>query len=161
MDYKAIYQSKLGTLEGALELIKSGDTIATPIYGNEPTQFLKRLHTIALRVENVTLWTMLMMGEYPVMTDNSLKGSIDIFTFFYNNDCRKGHDTGRFQLAPLNLHAVGRTVVTTRRPSVFVAAVSSMDGLPLFRRPGHPRMPGSRRHRGFRDQQICSPRLWR
>lgn len=69
MDYAKLYQSKLGTLEGALDLIQSGDTIATPIYGSEPTQFLKKLHTIGSRVENVSLWTMLMMGEYPVMQD--------------------------------------------------------------------------------------------
>ena len=37
MNYHQIYQDKKGTLEGALALIQSGDTIATPIYGNEPT----------------------------------------------------------------------------------------------------------------------------
>ena len=65
MNYSEQYQSRLGTLEGALSMIQSGDTIATPIYGNEPTQFLKQLHTIAPRVEHVSLWTMLMMGDYP------------------------------------------------------------------------------------------------
>lgn len=127
MNYHQIYREKRGTLEGALALIQSGDTIATPIYGNEPTQFLKQLHTIAPRVKDVSLWTMLMMGNYPVMTDDSLKGHIDIITFFYNNNCRDGHASGRYTMAPLNLHSVGRTVVATRRPTVFVAAVSPMD----------------------------------
>ncbi len=127
MNYTDFYQSKLGTLDGALAMIQSGDTIATPIYGNEPTQFLKRLHTISNRVENVSLWTMLLMGNYPVMTDDSLKGHIDIITFFYNNNCRDGHSTGRYQMVPLNLHSVGPTIIETRRPTVFVAAVSPMD----------------------------------
>ncbi|MCI8537224.1 MAG: 4-hydroxybutyrate--acetyl-CoA CoA transferase [Oscillospiraceae bacterium] len=127
MNYQELYRSKLGSLEGALELIRSGDTIATPIYGNEPAQFLKQLHTIAPRVEGVALWTMLMMGDYPVMLDNSLKGQIDIYTFFYNKDCRAGHQTGRFHMVPLNLHAVGETVIQTRRPNIYVAAVSPMD----------------------------------
>ena len=127
MNYKEQYAAKLGDLQGALDLIRSGDTIATPIYGNEPSQFLKQLHTIAPRVQNVTLWTMLMMGDYPVMYDNSLKGHIDIYTFFYNKDCRKGHDTGRFHMTPLDLHNVGRVVVGTKRPNIFVAAVSPMD----------------------------------
>lgn len=127
MNYHDFYRSKLGTLEGALALIQSGDTIATPIYGNEPTQFLKRLHTIAPRVENVSLWTMLMMGDYPVMTDDALKGRVDVITFFYNNNCRSGHACGRYAMTPLNLHSVGATVVATRRPTVFVAAVSPMD----------------------------------
>lgn len=127
MDYAAIYQSKLGTLDGALATIRSGDTIATPIYGNEPTHFLKNLHTIAPNVEDVALWTMLLMGDYPVMLDNELKGHIDIYTFFYNKDCRAGHESGRFNMAPLNLHSVGNVVIGTRRPTVFVAAVSPMD----------------------------------
>ena len=127
MNYKEQYAAKLGDLQGALDLIRSGDTIATPIYGNEPTQFLKQLHTIAPRVQDVTLWTMLMMGDYPVMYDHSLKGHIDIYTFFYNKDCRNRHDTGRFHMTPLDLHNVGRVVVGTKRPTVFVAAVSPMD----------------------------------
>ena len=81
---------QFGTLEGALARIQSHDTIATPIYGNEPSAFLQQLHTIAPRVQGVVLWTMLTMGEYPVMTDNTLQGHIDIYTFFYNNNCRHG-----------------------------------------------------------------------
>lgn len=127
MNWGECYRSKLGTLEGALELIHSGDTIATSIYGNEPTQFYKNLHTIAHRVEGVALWSMLTMGDYQVMRDPELKGKIDLCTFFYNKDCREGHHTGRYELIPLNLHSVGETVVATRRPNVFVAAVSPMD----------------------------------
>ena len=127
MDYKELYRSKLGTLEGALSMIHSGDTIATPIYGNEPTQFIKQLHTIAPRVEDVALWTMLLMGEYPVMQDTSLKGRIDIYTFFYNKECRAGHAAGRYHMVPLDLHSAGQVVRGTRRPTVFVGAVSPMD----------------------------------
>jgi acyl-CoA hydrolase len=121
------YQARLGSLDGALALVRSGDTIATPIYGNEPTQFLKRLHTIAPRVRGVYLWTMLMMGDYPVMMDDTLKGRIDIITFFYNNNCRDGHATGRYTMVPMNLHDMGRSMVASRRPTVFVAAVSPVD----------------------------------
>lgn len=116
-----------GTLEGALSLVRSGDTIATSIYGNEPTGFLKNLHAIAPNVQNVTLWTMLTMGRYPVMYDLSLKGHIDILTFFYNQDCRKGHQSGRYSLVPMNLHSVGMSIVASKRPTIFVAAVSPAD----------------------------------
>ena len=127
MDAQQFYRSRLGTVEGALGLIRSGDTIATSIYGNEPTHFLRNLHTIADHVDSVTLWTMFMMGKYSVMYDESLKGKIDIISFFYNADCRAGHHTGRFSMVPLNLHSVGATIVATKRPTVFVAGVSPMD----------------------------------
>ena len=127
MNHNDVYQSKLGTPEGALDLVRSGDTIACSIYGNEPSYFVSHLHTIADRVEGVTLWTMLMMGDYPVMNDDSLKGKIDIYTWFYNEDCRRGHMSSRYHMVPLNLHSGGETMVRTRRPTIFVAAVSPMD----------------------------------
>lgn len=121
------YAARLGTLEGALELIRSGDTIATSMYGDEPTGFLSHLHTVAARLEGVTLWTMLMMGEYPVMTDTSLKGRIDVLSFFYNPDCRAGHASGRYSMVPMNLHIIGKSLVASRRPTVFATAVSPPD----------------------------------
>lgn len=127
MNYQELYQSKLGTLEGALKLIRSGDVIGTPIYANEPSHFLRNLHTIALQVENVSLWTMLLMGNYPIMTDNSLAGHIDIYTYFYNNNCRDGHATRRFQYVPTDLHRVDHVIAAAKKVTVFVAAVSPMD----------------------------------
>ena len=116
-----------GTVEGALDLIRSNDVISTSIYGCEPTAFLRELHTIAPRVENVVLWSLNIIGPYKVMTDNSLKGRIDIYSFFYNGYCRAGQASGRFHMVPLNLHSVGPCIVATKRPTVFVAAVSLPD----------------------------------
>lgn len=117
-----------GTAEGALDLIRSGDVIASTIYGCEPAAFLSRLHTIAPRVENVRLWSLNIMGPYPVMLDNSLKGRIDIYSIFYNASCRAGSASGRFHYLPLDLHRVGRGIVDALRPTVFVAAVAPPDG---------------------------------
>lgn len=127
MTKQELYQSKLGSLEGALFMVQSGDTIAASIYGCEPRDFIRNLHTIADRVTGVTLWTMLMMGDYPVMSDESLKGKIDIITFFYNADCRRGHEKGRYEMVPLNLHSVGEVTVAAKKPNIFVATVSPMD----------------------------------
>ena len=121
------YQKRLGTLEGALRLVKSGDTIAVSTYGNEPAGFLANLHRIGDRVENVHLWTMLVMGNYPVMNDAALAGKIDIVTFFYNEYCRRGHHTGRFEMFPMNLHSMGEGTVEAMKPDLFVASVSPMD----------------------------------
>jgi len=127
MDYQKVYQAKLGTLEDALKRIQPGDVIATGMYGNEPREFYRNVHRIAPRVRNVTLWTMLTMGRYPVMTDPALRGTIDILTFFYNEDCRNGRSSRRIGFVPMNLHSVGRDLTQARRPNVFVASVSPMD----------------------------------
>ena len=127
MNYHELYQSKLGSLEGALNSICSGDVIGTSIYGNEPTHFLRNLHTIAPHVENVTLWTMLMMGDYRVMSDPEMAGHIDVYTYFYNKDCRAGHSSKRFCYVPTDLHMVNRAIDVAKPANVFVTAVSPMD----------------------------------
>ena len=119
--------SRGGTVEGALDLIRSGDVIATTIYACEPSAFLSRLHTVADRAENIRLWSVNIVGNYPVMTDNSLKGRIDIYAFFYNAHCRAGQGSGRFQLVPMNLHSAGAGIVAALRPTVYVASVSLPD----------------------------------
>ncbi len=127
MDHQTYYKEKCGTPEGALSLVHSGDVIACATYGDEPAWFLSHLHLAAPRVENVVLWTMLMMGDYPVMYDASLKGKIDIYTWFYNKECRATHASGRCHMVPMDLSAGGKTMVETKRPTVFAAAVSPMD----------------------------------
>ena len=121
------YMKRLGNVDGALSLIKSGDMIAASLYGNEPKVFLMNLHRIGHRVENVHLWTMLMTDDYPVMKDASLTGKIDVRTSFYNVFSRNDHHTGRFNYYPMNLQAMGEGTLETSRPTVFVAAVSPMD----------------------------------
>ena len=107
--------------------MQSGDTIAVSTYGNEPAGFLANLHRIGERVRNVHLWTMLVMGNYPVMNDASLAGKIDIVTFFYNEYCRRGHQTGRFEMFPMNLHSMGAGTIEARKPNIFAASVSPVD----------------------------------
>ena len=46
---KALYESKFISLDEALGMIHSGDTIAQAAYGNEPLAMLRNLHTIADR----------------------------------------------------------------------------------------------------------------
>lgn len=103
MDYQQQYQKKKGPWEGALSLVRSNDTILAAMYGCEPVHFLQNLHTIADRVDHVTLWSMMVMGHYPVKYDTSLKGKIDIISYFYNDACRKGHD-GAFAYGDRSLY---------------------------------------------------------
>ena len=81
MNYQEMYNSKLGTVDGALSKIKSGDSIAVPFYCNEPRLFLKSLHLIAPHVKNVTLWCARTMDDYEVMKDNSFFVSLSFNSF--------------------------------------------------------------------------------
>ena len=70
------------TLDEALDKIKSRDTIATGHYGNEPRGVLCNVHTIADRVEDVTIRINNPSEAYPFITDESLKDRINILSCF-------------------------------------------------------------------------------
>ncbi len=100
MTKQEIYQSKLIMIEEALSKIKSGDVISLANYGNEPAALLSQLHTIADRVENVTVWMQLPTQDYPFFSDNSLKGRIDMRSVFYGGGLREAHKVQRVTLVP-------------------------------------------------------------
>ena len=73
-DYKKMYVEKKRTLQECLDLIQSGDHICFGKDCNEPLLFCQQLHTVAPRVEGVTV----------------LKGRSSDFGFLQNEDI-KGH----------------------------------------------------------------------
>ena len=127
MTKRELYESKFISIPQALEKIQSGDTIAVGHYGNEPRNLLRQLHTIRDRVEDVTVWINNPSEEYPFVMDNSLKGKIDLLTAFYGGPLRKIHDSGRVSFAPHNMHMLSRTIIETKKPTVFMAAVTPLD----------------------------------
>lgn len=122
-----LYRSKFITVDDALGMLKSGDTIAVGAYGNEPRSLLRKLHTVGDRVEDVMVWIANCAEVYPFFTMDELKGKIDILTFFYGNAQRLAHPSGRVSLSPNNLHWVSQCFMETRRPNVFWATVTPMD----------------------------------
>jgi len=127
MTKQELYRSKLITVEEALSKIKSGDVIATGSYCHEATMLLRQLHTIADRVENVTVWSQIPNEDYPFFMDNSLKGRIDMISMFYGGGLRDAHKVRRVSLVPANLSAAAGALVRAKRPTVFLAAVTPMD----------------------------------
>ena len=89
---KALYKSKFITLDEALGMIHSGDTIAQAAYGCEPLAMLRSLHTIADRgVEDVCVWMGAPQEEYPFIADpnHNLDGVISINSIFLGPALRK------------------------------------------------------------------------
>ena len=129
---KALYQSKFISLEEALTMIHSGDTIAQAAYGNEPLAMLRSLHTIADRgVEDVCVWMGSPQEEYPFIADpnHNLDGVISVNSIFYGPALRKQVAAGstRINFCPTNLHSMSQVMMETRKPNIFWAAVTPMD----------------------------------
>ncbi len=123
-----IYDSKFISMDDALAKIKTGDVIAVAAYGNEPVEFLRRLHEIRDRgVRDVTLWIANPQEEYPFLTLDGMEDVVSILSIFYGPGLRKLHSTGRVSFVPNNLHSCSDAILETKRPNVFVGAVTPMD----------------------------------
>ena len=128
MDLQKAYHDKFISMDEALANIKSGDVIAVAAYGNEPVRFLRRLHEIADRgVRDVTLWLANPQEEYPFLKMEGMEDVISILSIFYGKSLRDIHATGRVSFVPNNLHACVDAMLRTKKPNVFVGAVTPMD----------------------------------
>lgn len=123
-----IYDSKFISMDEVLGKIKTGDVIAVAAYGNEPVEFLRRLHEIKDRgVRDVTVWIANPQEDYPFLTMEGMEDVISLLSIFYGPGLRKLHSTGRVSFVPNNLHSCSQVMIETKKPNVFVGAVTPMD----------------------------------
>lgn len=125
---EALYRSKMITIDQALDLIQTGDTITLGFYGSEPRNLLRELHHIRERgTHDVSIWCTNPAEEYEFLMDESLAGIIDILTVFYGPVLRKIHHTGRVHYTPHHIHKAADCLCEAKRPNVFLASVSEPD----------------------------------
>ena len=128
MDLQKQYQDKFISMDDALSRIRSGDVIAVAAYGNEPVMFLRRLHELRDRgVRDVTIWLANPQEEYPFLRMEGMEDVISILSIFYGKSLRDIHPTGRVSFVPNNLHGCVDAMLRTKKPNVFVGAVTPMD----------------------------------
>lgn len=125
-DYKKIYNEKKGTLQGALDLIRSGDVIWCSNNYNEPQTLFEHLHEIADRVENVLVYKS-RIGSYPFMLTPGMNGHINCANYFYGPAYREAHKLLNVTFIPVDLPNYYRMVNSHRPCNIFTAQVSPMD----------------------------------
>ena len=124
-DYKKIYESKKGSVQAALDLIKSGDVIWCSNNYNEPTTLFEQLHTIADRVENVIVYKS-RIGSYPFLVTPGMDGKINSANYFYGPSYREAHKLRNAMFIPVDLPNYYRSVNMHRPCNIFTAQVSPM-----------------------------------
>ena len=130
MSHQEVYNSKLGTLQDALNMIEGGDCICFSTHANEPKTFFENLHTIAGRTDKpIEMWGTVHRYKYEVITstDPDICAKFHMNSFFCDGWMRESHSRGMNTFFPVNLHNYGTELRNTIRPNVFVAQVSSMD----------------------------------
>lgn len=127
MNVKEIYRSKVITVEEALGYVKSGDHLISALAAAEPKEFLTALHTIADRVNDVTVSTCLPMANYDYFTNHEFKDSFLMEGWFYSPGIRKAHKEGRASFIPNHLHFAGTKRMQYRKCNIFIGTAAPMD----------------------------------
>ena len=114
------YKNKIVTVEEALKLVKSNDQIVTGLGSSEGKAFLKQLHTIADRVENVTVNNCLPMDTYEFFQNPAYVKSFGVDGWFYGPALRKAHKQGNISFIPNNLHFAATKRFAHIHPNIYV-----------------------------------------
>ena len=125
-DYKKMYAEKKRTLEQCLDMIQSGDHICFGKDCNEPVPFCQQLHTVAPRVEGVTVLKG-RSANFGFLQNDDIKGHILTHSAFFSRDWQRPLELGNCTFVPndLNDQPVWYNGANTR--NVYISAVTPMD----------------------------------
>lgn len=127
MTYKELYRQKLITPQEAVQKVQSNNEIVVAVAASEPPSLLSQLHTIADRVDNVSVLMTLTLGEYDFYMQPQMKGKFTLNAWYYGNGPRKVHDQGTVSYNPTHLHNAITKRLTVRRPNVFFGTAAPVD----------------------------------
>jgi len=118
------YQNKIITVEQALSLVKSNDIVVSAMAGAEARLFLGQLHTIADKVQNVSVTNCLPFVDAEFFTNANLKTTFNVDSWFYSGALRKAHDNGNISFIPNHLHLAGIRRLSHQKPHIFVGTAT-------------------------------------
>lgn len=125
-DYRSLYESKKGTVQDCLDVIRSGDVVAFASACNAPVAIMNEMHTIADRVTGVKCIKG-HEGTFPFITQPGLDGVINTGSFFFGRDLTNGMAVGNTSFIPADMCDYS-TFTSAHYPCrVFIAAATPMD----------------------------------
>ncbi len=126
MTLQEMYASKRTTLDEALGLIRSGDNICFAKDCNEPRLFCEKLHTIADRVENVTILKG-RSADFGFLQNDGMKGHFLTQSAFYSKGWVPAIEKGNCTFVPNDLPDQPIWYNGAYPRNVYIAAVTPMD----------------------------------
>jgi acyl-CoA hydrolase len=121
------YQSKVITVQQALDLVQSGDHIISAMVAAEGRSFLGQLHTIADRVHDVTVTNCLPLLNADFFTHADYKDNFDVNTWFMSAALRKATINGNITFIPNHLHLAGKPRIAVHKPRIFIGVATPPD----------------------------------
>lgn len=120
------YNDKLISIEKALGFVNSNDVIVTGLGAAEAQLFMNNIHTIADRVENVTITNCLPTSSGDFLKAE-YKNAFNIDGWFYAPGLRKSHVNGNIAFIPNHLHLAATKRLFHVKPNIYVGAATMPD----------------------------------
>lgn len=118
--------NKVISLEEVLSLVKSGDHVVTGLGAGEAKLFLENLHTIADRVDNVTI-TNSLSTILPKFYQEQYKHSFNIDSMFFSPATRSSHGHGNVHYVPNHLYLSASDRIKHIAPDIFIGSATPPD----------------------------------
>jgi len=119
--------AKIVTIDKIYDLIESKMEIVVGMAANEPQEFMKNLHIIADRVKNVTVTNCLPITEADFFTNEDLRDSFFLDSWFFTKTLRRASKHGNISFIPNHLHLAGKRRIDHKKPNVFITAATPPD----------------------------------
>ncbi len=120
------YTSKIISLEKALSLVKSGDTVVTGLGAAEAGLFMENIHSLLGKVRDVKI-----VNCNPTHACDFYKAeyaeTFAVDGWFFAPAMRKAHAQGNMAYIPNHLHLAAKKWLYRNRPNIFVASASMPD----------------------------------
>lgn len=120
------YEDKIISVTKALDMVRSNDVIVTGLGAAEGHLFMNNLHTIADRVQNVTITNCLPTSNGEFLKPE-YRNSFNINGWFYSPSLRKAHINGNISFIPNHLHFAGSKRLFHVKPNIYVGSATMPD----------------------------------
>ncbi len=125
-DYRKMYEEKNRTLQECLDMIVSGDHICFGKDCNEPKLFCEQLHTIAPRVEGVTVLKG-RSSDFGFLQNEGIRGHILTQSAFFSKGWERPLELGNCTFVPNDLRDQPFWYNAANPRNTCIAAVTPMD----------------------------------
>ena len=125
--YHSEYESKKCSVQEVLDSISSDDVIIAGGSALEPQATLSRLHEVANRCENLTVFVALGSTPYPFMMEERYRGVFHTHCNFKMSAGRASHRLGLSDTIPADLHISEKYWAGEHHPNLFICQAAPMD----------------------------------
>ena len=115
------------TVEEALDLVKDGDQIVAASTACEPRAFLSKLHTIAPRINHVTINNCLGWTDFEFFTNKEYEDKFMLVSWFYGAALRKMPLRKNITVIPSHLRFCGKKRLSHIHTNIYVGMATYPD----------------------------------